>query len=115
MDILATHFLPHSMIKGPTLSPVASLCFTCAASHIGKVPERQQRQKTCGLSSPETSTLSTTFASSLRMDGLIAEGCCAAQTRVDRLAIARDGICKGVAKVAECIVGICGEPLGERD
>ncbi len=98
-----SYFLRHSTMRGPTLSPVASLCFTCAASHIGNVPERQHRQKTCGLSSPDTSTLSTTLASSLRIDGLMG---CAAQTPVERLAIARDGRYRGVANTAaECIVG----------
>ena len=33
-------------MRGPTLSPVALLCFTCAPSQSGKVPDCQQRQKT---------------------------------------------------------------------
>lgn len=41
-------------------------------SHIGNVPDLQQRQyATCGFSWADTSTVSTTLASSLRMDGLI--------------------------------------------
>eukprot|EP00197_Chlamydomonas_leiostraca_P007702 CAMPEP_0202885442 /NCGR_PEP_ID=MMETSP1391-20130828/41660_1 /ASSEMBLY_ACC=CAM_ASM_000867 /TAXON_ID=1034604 /ORGANISM="Chlamydomonas leiostraca, Strain SAG 11-49" /LENGTH=181 /DNA_ID=CAMNT_0049568689 /DNA_START=540 /DNA_END=1086 /DNA_ORIENTATION=+ len=37
-----------SSTRGPTLSPVSLLCFTCAPSHMGNVPLRQQRQYTQG-------------------------------------------------------------------
>ena len=56
------------MMRGPTLSPVAALCFTCAPLHRGKVPDRQQRQYTACLPSMPlgTATASTTCAAGRR-------------------------------------------------
>lgn len=39
---IAAFYLGQDTMRGPTLSPVALLCSTCAASHKGNVPDFQQ-------------------------------------------------------------------------
>lgn len=57
-----------TMMSGPTLSPVASLCFACAPLHSGKVPDFQQRHITAFFPFiSDTLTEVTTFGSCLSM------------------------------------------------
>ena len=57
-------------IKGPTLSPVFSLCLACDPSHSGKVPDCQQRQYTF-LEGAVNVSIVATLADSKSMDSLM--------------------------------------------
>ena len=59
---------------GPTLSPLASLCLTCAPSHLGKVPDCQHLQRTA-FSPALSSRVLTTLGDSRSIFSLIFLAC----------------------------------------